>query len=58
MPSCSTYTPDVTSEGEVRCGKAYWILNPLSPEMTYTPLGELVICPHTDAKGLETVISG
>lgn len=26
--------------------------------MTHTPLGELVICPHTDVKGLEIVISG
>lgn len=49
---------DVISEGKVRCVKVYWIPNPLSPEMTRTPLGELVICPHTDAKGLEIVISG
>lgn len=48
----------VTSEEEEGCGKARWILNLTSPEMTQTPLGELVICPLTDAKRLETVLSG
>lgn len=58
MPSCSTCTSDVASEEEERCGKASWICNPFRPEMTHTPPGELVICPHTGAKGLEVEISG
>lgn len=40
---------DVTSDEEEKCGEACWKLNPMGPEMTQTLMGELVLCPHTDA---------